>query len=139
MTRGERGRRRCASEELLLFQVVVVGPHVTVHQAVAVPFDGGRFVVARLIEQLGQRAVVVQLRRPDRGRLGERRRPLRSAVLLHRHGHVRVLLGRDVVRAAGQLGLLSFVPHVERDARQRNARRERQQAQQQRGAGTSAL
>jgi len=112
---------------------------VPVDQAVAVPLDGGRLVVGRLVEQPGQRAggrgtVAVTLR-TDGGRLGERRRPLGGrAVLLHRHRHVRVLLGGDVVRAARQLRLLAPLPRAERGAGHQGARQERQQAHQQRGA-----
>jgi len=123
------------SEKFVLLQVDVVGPHVPVHQAVAVPFDRGRFVIGRLAEQLRQRAVVL---RRDRGRFGERRRAFRRAVLLHGNGHVRVLLCRDVMWAARQLGLLPFLPHAESDYTQRSARYERQQTQQQR-KGTRTL
>lgn len=124
--------RQRRSEELLLLQVLVVGAHVPVHQAVAVALDGGRLVVRRLVEQLRQRAVGVL--HAHRGRLGERRRPLgRRPVVLHRHRHVRVLLGGDVVRAAGQLRLLALLPRVKRDAGQRGARQERQDAHQERG------
>lgn len=121
------------SEELLLFQVLAVGA-VPVDQAVAVALDGGRLVVrgGGLVEQLRQRAAVGVLH-AHRGRLGERRRPLgRRPVVLHGHRHVRVLLGGDVVRAAGQLGLPPPLPRVERGAGHRGAHQERQEAGQER-------
>lgn len=114
--RRRRARRpRSRSEEPLLFQVVPVGPGVTVDQPVAVPLDRGRLVVGRLAaEQPGQRgaaatACVVLLsgRRRDGRPAVERRRALGRGpvmmVLLHRHRDVRVLFGGDVVRAARQL------------------------------------
>jgi len=111
---------------------------VPVDQAVAVPLDGGRLVVGRLVEQPGQRAggrgTVAVMLRADSGRLGERRRPLGGrAVLLHRHRHVRVLLGGDVVRAARQLRLLTSLPSAERGAGHQGASQKGQQAHQQRG------
>jgi len=112
---------------------------VPVDQAVAVPLDGGRLVVGRLVEQPGQRAggrgTVAVVLRADCGRLGERRRPLGGhAVIFHRHRHVRVLLGGDVVRAARHLRLLTPLPGAERGAGHQGARQKGQQAHQQSGA-----
>jgi len=106
---------------------------VPVDQAVAVPLDGGRLVVGRFVEQprkrAGGRGTVAVMLRTDRGRLGERRRTLGGrAVLLHRHRHVRVLLGGDVVRATRQLRLTTSLPRAERGAGHQGASQERQQA-----------
>jgi len=125
-------------EKLLLFQVGTVAHRMPVDQTVAVPLDGGRLVVGWLIEQPGQsacgRRTVAMMLRADNGRLGERRRPLGGcAVLLHRHSHVRVLLGGDVVRAARQLRLLTSLPRAERGAGYQGARQKGQQTHQQRG------
>lgn len=108
----------------------MTGPHVTVDQVVTVPLNGGSLVFRRLREQLRHGAVaVLRGHAGHRRRFGERRRAFgRHAVFLHRHRDVRVLLGCDVVRAAGQLGLLPSEPHVQRQIRQRSAGQERQQA-----------
>lgn len=114
-------------EKLLLFQVGTVTHRVPVDQAVAVPLDGGRLIIGRLVEQPRQRAVgrgtVAVMLRADGGRLGERRRPLGGrAVLLHRHRHVRILLGGNVVRATRQLRLLTSLPRAEGGAGHQGAR-----------------
>lgn len=132
--------QRCSwLEKLFLFQIGAVAHRVPVDQAVAVPLDGGRLVVGWLVEQPGQRTggrgTVAVVLRADCGRLGERRRPLgRRAVLFHRHRHVRVLLGGDVVRTAGQLRLPAPLPRAERGAGHQGARQKGQQAHQQSGA-----
>jgi len=112
---------------------------VPVDQAVAVPLDGGRLVVGWFIEQprkrTGGRGTVAKMLSTDCGWLGERRRPLGGrSVLLHRHRHVRVLLGGDVVRAAGQLRLPTPLPRAERSTGHQGSRQKGQKAHQQRRA-----
>jgi len=126
-------------EKLFLFQVGTVAHRVTVDQTVAVPLDGGRLVVGRFVEQPRQRArgrgTVAVMLRTHRSRFGERRRTLGGrAVLLHRHRHVRILLGSDVVRATRQLRFPTSLPSAERCTGYQGAGQERQQAHQQRGA-----
>lgn len=126
-------------EKLFLFQVGTVAHRVTVDQAVAVSLDGGRLVVGRFVEQPRQRArgrgTVAVMLRTHRGRFGERRRTLCGrAVLLHRHRHVRILLGSDVVRATWQLRFPTSLPSAKRCAGHQGTGQERQQAHQQCGA-----
>ena len=82
-----------------------VGPHFPSVQ-VAVPLDGGRRIVDCCVGWFGR--VRYRLERQGVGFVGDF---AAFAPVQRAHGHVVVLLfGRDVVRAAGDLGTTATVP-----------------------------